>query len=222
MLGYRDMTTTSTTPTTPTAPNRQTLAHVLRQEFADRNFATKYIAQRCKTTEATIDAWISGRIVPDEAAWGILCRMSRALPPYATLRQEALLEPCPTQEETAPEATSVANAAAESATIAWLRNSSPSSPSVVIIDRPGPEASTATSTEPTVDTVEVAASMTGTATAPARHAGRETQPSAFVTCQCKISRGQVAQLTVPVRFTTEDAEKIAAFLLSWIDDPEER
>lgn len=208
MLGYRDMTTT---PTMPTTPNRQTLAHVLRQEFADRNFATKYIAQRCKTTEATIDAWISGRIVPDEAAWGVLCRMSRALPPYATLRQEALLEPCPTQEETTPEASAV-EAPATDAPIAEIAIAGSNG------GRPDPTASTSTSTEPTVGT----ASATGTATTPARRADREPQPSAFVTCQCKISRGQVAQITVPVRFTTEDAEKIAAFLLSWIDDPEER
>ncbi len=71
---------------------RQRLASVLATIFRDNNYASPYLARRCRTTPEMVIAWTLGEEVPTEMDWEFLCRFSREFLPHFALWEAARWE----------------------------------------------------------------------------------------------------------------------------------
>lgn len=73
-------------------PRRRELAQVLADRFRERNYASAYLARRCRTTDQEILEWASGERVPDFSCWGLLCAVSRDFSAHTSLWEAARAE----------------------------------------------------------------------------------------------------------------------------------
>ena len=185
------------------------LAAELSQRFLDRNYSDEYLARRCRATPDAVACWRSGARVPNDYEWWNLCRVSRDFSQLDELRREARgdQERSPTGVSTSLAGSPVVEVSEAQADQEVLRRDI--SPRVVQrgegLTSPCEQDAAPTHGGPVVGLVE---------------SGDEQAirvPRGCVVFRCRISRGRVVEIPLPVDLTRRDADRLCAFLQTQAD-----
>lgn len=167
------------------------LARELARRFAERSYATAYLARRCRTTPRAVDDWRRGSAIPDRAEWSYLGQVSRDFRELDELWHEAW--------QFAQDASGFPG---EPSRVTPAVLEGPPIP----VESPAPPA------------VAARTSASG-----ARLAGDPPAipvSGGLLVFRCRISRGRVLEIPLPIDLSRADVDRICAFLRTQAD-PEE-
>ncbi len=216
--------------------------------FTDRRYTMSYLARQCRTSMAVVKSWASGRAVPIREEWRLLCGVSRSFLDMGSLWEAALAESAAWPPVAIP-ATIAGPGAAQDETPVVVSptpasgsgSATPILPSLTTIvsggDRElmhgGSGALWTTLISSGDGKTRHGGSGADRLTPPVTPPGPaitaspppRTQavmvPADFVLYACKLSRGRFVQIPLPLELTRVDVERIHAFLLTQVDDPEQ-
>jgi hypothetical protein len=81
---------------------RQQFVERLSTQIRHRNYASSYLARRCRTTESVVESWLSGASLPTSNQWDFLLYVSRDFGALSDLWREASAETPSIDREEAP------------------------------------------------------------------------------------------------------------------------
>lgn len=240
---------------------RGRFASALRDLLRQGNYATPFIASRCKSSIAEVARWKTGASMPDESEWAMMRSVSREFHGLTGLLADAWRE---WKEQAGQSSKDEATPAGDGAAIGLVVES------VVeairgVVQQEASERETDAAREPTSAPMallasELASSVVEQAQDLIRHdlsldqdqlikirnaqrtaptggiassgadleldrqpsprsagSGRVLAPTELVVYTCKIGRGRILHISLPLDLTRQDVDRLHAFMLTQVD-----
>jgi hypothetical protein len=178
----------------------------------ERNYTEEYIARRCRTTALVVCAWRSGVSVPNHGEWWHLGRVSRDFLELDAFWRAATVE------------LGGDSVVGDSTSPSDRRQSGPCAisgvPGLRAVDDVADPAPASTGRSPAVPAV-AAPAVSPVVVAPFVSDERSIAvPDRFVVFRCRITRGRVLELPLPIDLSLADVERLCAFLRTQADPAE--
>ncbi len=218
------------------------LGAALARKFHEHNYTSRYLARRCRTEVEVVDAWRAGVTVPNLRDWWYLLRVHRSFDLLTSLwkaaagevglpvedpdfvgdrRQRETSTPCPASSSALVEritqtTRAIEVRASEEVDLAGTPNPTPlaGSPDPTL---PAPQEQPVGSSSPSLPPAPTRKQMT-TQVAGADASQVIRVPEGFVVYRCRISRGRILEIPLPLDLSGLDVERLCAFLRTQVDD----
>ena len=224
------------------------LGAALARKFHEHNYTIQYLARRCRTEIEVVESWRDGVTVPNFRDWWYLLRVHRSFDLLTSLwkaaagevglavedpdfvgdrRQRETPAPRPVPRPAGAPGDPIEPMTRVVQTTRVIEIRAPEEvdlpglppPATTPEERPGPSLSPSPSMVAAQSTPAPASSppSTGSSGEPAIRV-----PDGFVVYRCRITRGRILEISLPVDLTSADVERICAFLRTQTDDEEGR
>lgn len=187
---------------------RAQFAQALVARLAARNFTSEYLARRCRTTASVVEAWRSGRTVPNHAEWFYLGRLGEEFvalgPEWRAARDagDAATHPAPDPVVTHPDS-AVAYKPADQFKPTVQLDREVEGPLQERI-RPAPTSFVSSANHADLRTTF--------------GDGTVVVPDGSVVYRCRITRGRILEIPLPADLSMADVDRLCAFLRTQADD----
>lgn len=181
----------------------------LARIFDERNYLPVYIARRCRTEPDVVEQWRSGSLIPTHAEWWYLHKVHLDFSALNSLWRDARAA-LGLEEDDVADVGALRGRATEDST---ARRASAASSFPVT----SPEAChAAAATHPAQRDARTDGGGGGTPTS--SDGGSIPVPADFVVYRCRITRGRILALALPVDLSRADVDRLCAFLQTQADD----